>query len=238
VAVIEPGPFATDLTSDSSMKQATWMAEYELVRQQLATMLTPEMIALRQQRQTRPSRPWTLTSRLRGLGSTTHCNPERPQRSYIFLRDHYAKIRRQETYPRNQLVEQKGNRSPVFLGAWRIPLSCLCSKVSALRTEENPMKKYALILALAVLAASPSFADDMPVNANVPHMGAGAAGAAEGRSDRRVIGRPLKSRTAEYVTVISGKFHIGMGEKLDEKKGVELRAGGFGAAPAHMNHYA
>jgi hypothetical protein len=47
VAVIEPGPFATDLTSDSSMKQATWMAEYELVRQQLATMLTPEMIALR-----------------------------------------------------------------------------------------------------------------------------------------------------------------------------------------------
>ena len=44
--------------------------------------------------------------------------------------------------------------------------------------------------------------------------------------------------TAEYVTVISGKFHIGMGDKLDEKKGVELRAGGFGAAPAHMNHYA
>jgi hypothetical protein len=29
-----------------------------------------------------------------------------------------------------------------------------------------------------------------------------------------------------------------MGDKLDEKKGVELRAGGFGAAPAHMNHYA
>jgi uncharacterized RmlC-like cupin family protein len=44
--------------------------------------------------------------------------------------------------------------------------------------------------------------------------------------------------TSEYVTVISGKFHIGMGDKLDEKKGVELRAGGFGEAPAHMNHYA
>ena len=41
--------------------------------------------------------------------------------------------------------------------------------------------------------------------------------------------------TSEYVTVISGKFHIGMGDKLDEKKGVELRAGGFGEAPAHMN---
>ena len=37
--------------------------------------------------------------------------------------------------------------------------------------------------------------------------------------------------TTEYVTVISGRFHIGMGDKLDEKKGVELHAGGFGAAP-------
>src|SRR5271157_3688696 len=44
--------------------------------------------------------------------------------------------------------------------------------------------------------------------------------------------------TSEYVTIVSGKFHIGMGDKLDEKKGVELRAGGFGEAPAHMNHYA
>ncbi|HKW52090.1 MAG TPA: cupin domain-containing protein [Stellaceae bacterium] len=44
--------------------------------------------------------------------------------------------------------------------------------------------------------------------------------------------------TTEYVTVISGKFHIGMGDKLDTKHGIELRQGGFGAAPAKMNHYA
>ena len=44
--------------------------------------------------------------------------------------------------------------------------------------------------------------------------------------------------TSEYVTIVSGKFHIGMGEKLDEKKGIELRPGGFGEAPARMNHYA
>ena len=44
--------------------------------------------------------------------------------------------------------------------------------------------------------------------------------------------------TSEYVTVLSGRFHIGMGDKLDEKHGIELRAGGFGEAPAHMNHYA
>src|SRR4051812_50098364 len=30
----------------------------------------------------------------------------------------------------------------------------------------------------------------------------------------------------EYVTVISGNFHVGMGDKLDEKKAVELTAGG------------
>ncbi|WP_342360271.1 cupin domain-containing protein [Terrarubrum flagellatum] len=44
--------------------------------------------------------------------------------------------------------------------------------------------------------------------------------------------------TSEFVTVLSGNFHIGMGDKLDEKKGIELSAGGFGEAPAKMNHYA
>src|SRR3954453_6283610 len=42
----------------------------------------------------------------------------------------------------------------------------------------------------------------------------------------------------ELVTVISGKFHIGMGDKLDLKKGVRLTAGGYAEAPARMNHYA
>jgi quercetin dioxygenase-like cupin family protein len=44
--------------------------------------------------------------------------------------------------------------------------------------------------------------------------------------------------TDEQVTVLSGTLAIGMGDKLDEAKGVTLRAGGFGVAPAHMNHYA
>jgi anti-sigma factor ChrR (cupin superfamily) len=43
--------------------------------------------------------------------------------------------------------------------------------------------------------------------------------------------------TAEYVTVITGNFHLGMGDKLDETKGHELKAGGFAEAPAKMNHY-
>jgi quercetin dioxygenase-like cupin family protein len=44
--------------------------------------------------------------------------------------------------------------------------------------------------------------------------------------------------TTENVTVISGHFHIGMGDKLDEKKGMELTAGAYGEAPANMNHFA
>jgi uncharacterized RmlC-like cupin family protein len=44
--------------------------------------------------------------------------------------------------------------------------------------------------------------------------------------------------TDEQVTVLSGTLAIGMGDKLDETKGVTLRAGGFGIAPARMNHYA
>lgn len=44
--------------------------------------------------------------------------------------------------------------------------------------------------------------------------------------------------TSEYVTVLSGDFYIGMGDKLDPQKGERLRAGGFAEAPAKMNHYA
>jgi outer membrane protein assembly factor BamB len=42
----------------------------------------------------------------------------------------------------------------------------------------------------------------------------------------------------QYVTVLSGDFHIGMGDKLDIQKGQLLRAGGFAEATAKMNHYA
>ena len=44
--------------------------------------------------------------------------------------------------------------------------------------------------------------------------------------------------TTENVTVVSGNFNIGMGDYLDEKKGIELTSGGYGEAPAKMNHYA
>jgi anti-sigma factor ChrR (cupin superfamily) len=44
--------------------------------------------------------------------------------------------------------------------------------------------------------------------------------------------------TAERVTIISGNFHFGMGDKLDEVKAEKFGSGGFVDLPADMNHYA
>jgi quercetin dioxygenase-like cupin family protein len=44
--------------------------------------------------------------------------------------------------------------------------------------------------------------------------------------------------TTEYVTVISGKFHVGMGDDFDAKNTHEMSAGAFVVAPAKMSHYA
>lgn len=43
---------------------------------------------------------------------------------------------------------------------------------------------------------------------------------------------------AEHITVLSGIFYIGMGDKLDRTKGEALSPGGFVALPGGMNHYA
>ena len=42
----------------------------------------------------------------------------------------------------------------------------------------------------------------------------------------------------ENVTVLSGTFHIGTGDKLDEKKGVAIKAGGYSYVAKGMTHYA
>jgi hypothetical protein len=44
--------------------------------------------------------------------------------------------------------------------------------------------------------------------------------------------------TAERVTVISGTFHLGMGDKFDEAAGQEMVAGSFAVMPAGMKHFA
>src|SRR6185436_11830074 len=44
--------------------------------------------------------------------------------------------------------------------------------------------------------------------------------------------------TDEHVTVISGTFSLGMGEKFDKSTMTELPAGGYALLPAQMRHYA
>jgi quercetin dioxygenase-like cupin family protein len=43
---------------------------------------------------------------------------------------------------------------------------------------------------------------------------------------------------AENVTVLSGDFHAGMGDKLDQSNAQVFKPGGFASLPANMNHYA
>jgi quercetin dioxygenase-like cupin family protein len=122
------------------------------------------------------------------------------------------------------------------------------------------MKRQAFILALAALAGTPLLADDMPapVNADAIKWGPAPAVFPKGAQIAVLSGDPFKDGlyvvrlmmpanykipahnhpTSEYVTVVSGRFHLGMGDKLDQNKGIELRPGGFGEAPARMNHYA
>lgn len=42
---------------------------------------------------------------------------------------------------------------------------------------------------------------------------------------------------AERITVISGTFHVGMGDTFDPHKGQAMPAGAFGTWPAGMKHY-
>ena len=44
--------------------------------------------------------------------------------------------------------------------------------------------------------------------------------------------------TDEHVTVISGTFAVGMGEKFDANTMKEMPAGSYGMLPAEMRHYA
>jgi len=44
--------------------------------------------------------------------------------------------------------------------------------------------------------------------------------------------------TDEHVTVLSGTFALGMGDKLDKATMKELPAGGYAFLPAEMHHYA
>lgn len=50
--------------------------------------------------------------------------------------------------------------------------------------------------------------------------------------------QPHTHPTAERITVISGSFHLGMGDKFDQTAGREMSSGGFAVMPAGMKHFA
>ncbi|AOX99428.1 cupin domain-containing protein [Jeongeupia sp. USM3] len=49
---------------------------------------------------------------------------------------------------------------------------------------------------------------------------------------------PHRHSRAESVTVISGSFHLGLGDRIDKAKAHELKAGGYRYLPAEVHHYA
>jgi quercetin dioxygenase-like cupin family protein len=49
---------------------------------------------------------------------------------------------------------------------------------------------------------------------------------------------PHTHPTAEHITVISGTFYMGTGDKFDEAAGKELPAGSYAVMPAGMKHFA
>ena len=121
------------------------------------------------------------------------------------------------------------------------------------------MKSRTLGLLVVLLGASGAIADDMKMPVNAPQLQWAAAPALpEGAQIAVLSGDPSKDGlyvvrvmmpagykvpahnhpTTEMLTVISGDFHLGMGDKLDEEKGTLLTAGGFAEAPAKMNHFA
>ena len=124
------------------------------------------------------------------------------------------------------------------------------------------MQSQKLVLALGLLIAGTSiaFAQDMrpPINADDVKWGPVPPNIAAGAQLAVISGDPSKEGPFvmrlkmpagykvpahyhpqyENVTVLTGEFHVGMGDKLDTDKGMLLRPGGYVEAPAKMHHYA
>jgi quercetin dioxygenase-like cupin family protein len=124
------------------------------------------------------------------------------------------------------------------------------------------MQSQKLVLALGLLLAGTAiaFAQDMrpPINADDVKWGPVPPNIAAGAQLAVISGDPSKEGLFvirlkmpagykvpahyhpqyENVTVLTGEFHVGMGDKLDTDKGMLLRPGGYVEAPAKMHHYA
>ena len=116
------------------------------------------------------------------------------------------------------------------------------------------------LFSLAILfVGGNAFAQTMPAPVNVDDLksGPGPSAIPAGAQLAVIAGDPSKGGTyvlrlklpanykiaahqhslAEYITVLSGTFHFGMGDKLDMQKGTALQPGEFVENPAQINHY-
>jgi len=122
------------------------------------------------------------------------------------------------------------------------------------------MQTGTLSLMLLLAGATGALADDMkmPVNASQLEWAPAPNFVPEGAQIAVLSGDPSKDGayvirlkmpagykigahnhpTTEMVTVISGDFHLGMGDRLNEETSILLTAGGYAEAPAKMNHFA
>ena len=120
--------------------------------------------------------------------------------------------------------------------------------------------KAPMLAAAFVLVSLPAFAMDMPmaVQANALKWGPAPPALPPGAQAAVVSGDPGKEAPYvvrlklpkgytvaphthpidENVTVLSGTFHIAMGDKIDKTKGESVKAGGFFTAAKGMQHYA
>ena len=124
------------------------------------------------------------------------------------------------------------------------------------------MQSQKLVLALGLLLAGTAiaFAQDMrpPINSDDVKWGPVPPNIAAGAQLAVISGDPSKEGPYvmrlkmpagykvpahyhpqyENVTILTGEFHVGKGDKLDTDKGMLLRPGGYVEAPAKMHHYA
>jgi quercetin dioxygenase-like cupin family protein len=124
------------------------------------------------------------------------------------------------------------------------------------------MQSQKLVLTLGLLLAGTAiaFAQDMrpPINSDDVKWGPVPPNIAAGAQLAVISGDPSKEGPYvirlkmpagykvpahyhpqyENVTILTGEFHVGMGDKLDTDKGMLLRPGGYVEAPAKMHHYA
>jgi uncharacterized RmlC-like cupin family protein len=130
------------------------------------------------------------------------------------------------------------------------------------KLRENEMRVPTLALVAAIAASLPAWADsstmDLLTGSDAVKWGPGPSGLPKGTMIAVISGDPSKDGPSvvrlklpanyqipahhhskvENITVLSGSFHAGMGDKLDAKKGEELLPGGFMTLPPDMNHYA